>query len=94
MKNRKRSKILLKVIERFYKQHPDIRESINTVIAEICREENTPPEKVFLLLFIIMDCFRKNLGNRIFRLPSKQRMSILRVDLKRSGIFSSDHAVF
>ena len=62
MNNAKRSQILLKVTECIYKQYLDKQERINSLMVDVCREENVSPEKVYLLLFVITHCFRKNLG--------------------------------
>ena len=40
MNNKKQSKILLKVIKTPYQQRPDIQESIDFEMANVCREEN------------------------------------------------------
>ena len=57
MNNVKRKEVLLKVIERIYEQHADMRDIIDSFLVDVCREENVSSEKVFSLFsgFIIMD---------------------------------------
>ena len=68
---RKRGEILLIIIQSLYKQHPDIQESIRFSIADVCQEEIVFPEKIFLLLVIVIDDFRKSLGNITFCLSEE-----------------------
>ena len=52
--NTKRTKILLKLIERIYGQYPNMQEPISSLIVDLCRGENVSPELsffAFLLLF-------------------------------------------
>ena len=58
--NAKRSKILLKVIERIYEQHLDMRDIIDSLLVDVYKEENVSPEKDFLLVFIKIDFFLKS----------------------------------
>ena len=63
MNNKKRKEILLKDIERLYQQYSVLEESSNSLMIDVCREENGSPGKVFFPLFfadfIIMGYSRK-----------------------------------
>ena len=54
MKNNKRVKVLLEVIQKVYDKNPEMQEVINASKIEICSEEDTFPEQVFFIAFIIM----------------------------------------
>ena len=66
MKNKNGSEVVLKVIKRLYQQHPDMRESIYSLMIDVCRKMNVSPDKVFFILllfavvYIIMGYSRKN----------------------------------
>ena len=75
-----------KVIERIYEQHPDILECISSLMVDLWRKFS--PKKVFLLLFYHNELLR------IFYVSRKPRKEMPGVSLKRSRIFSSDHAEF
>lgn len=59
MNSKNEIEILLKVIESLYQQHPDNQRSIGFVMADICREENVFPEKVY---FAFICCCLLNVG--------------------------------
>ena len=45
--NNKNNEILLKVVERIDQQYPDMEEFINSLMVDVCREENVSPKKGF-----------------------------------------------
>ena len=49
MNNTKHSEIFSKVIEGIYEQHPSIKSTIDSVLVNVCREENVSLEKVFFV---------------------------------------------
>ena len=56
MNYKKRNEVLLEVFGRVYNEHLNIRQLINTTMADICREENVSPYQVFsiLLCFVFL----------------------------------------
>ena len=65
MKNNKRVKVLPKVIQKVYDKNPEMQEVINASKIEICSEEDTFPEQVFFIAFIIMAILEKNLSKSV-----------------------------
>ena len=66
MKENKRAKVLLKVIQRIYDKNQEIQEVIDASIIEVCAKESVSPEVFFLffffgVVFIIMGILGKNL---------------------------------
>ena len=47
MKDNKRVKVSLKVIQRIYDKNPAIQEVIDASMIEVCAEEGISPEQVF-----------------------------------------------
>ena len=66
MKDNKRAKVLLKVIQRIYDKNQEIQEVIDASIIEVCAKEGVYPEVLFIffffgVVFIIMAILGKNL---------------------------------
>ena len=51
MDNKRRSKILLPIINKFYEENPSIEESLHKSMVDIGREENISPHQVLFILF-------------------------------------------
>ena len=47
MKDKKKHKILQKVIQRIYDKNPEMQEVIDASMIEVCTEESVSPEQVF-----------------------------------------------
>ena len=54
MKDNKRVKVLLKVIQRIYDKNPEIQEVINVPMIKVCAEEGVPPEQVFFYFAVFL----------------------------------------
>lgn len=89
LNNRKQSEILVKVIERLYQRHADIQESINFVIADVCREETASPEKVvFASVFVVKSYLRRTLDKRIDDIVFSVKKTVYENDSGNQGIFN------
>lgn len=53
MSNRKSCVRLLRVLQKTYDHHPNLREYLDKSMIEICRAENVSPHQA---LFILSDC--------------------------------------
>ena len=53
MKDKKRIKILLEVIERTYSKNQGIQTQIDESMMDICKEKSASSKQVFLLLFAV-----------------------------------------
>ena len=61
MKDNKRDKVLLKVIQRIYDKNPEIQEVVEASMIEVCAEESVSPEHVFFYFaFLFCICFYHN----------------------------------
>ena len=47
MKDNKRVKVLLKVIQRVYNKNPEMQEAIKVLIIEVSAEEGVSPQHIF-----------------------------------------------
>ena len=56
MKDNKKVKILLKVIQRSYDKNPETQEVIDASMIEVCAEEGVSPEQVFFILLFLCSC--------------------------------------
>ena len=68
MKDKKKVKVLLKVMQRIYDENSEIQEMISVVMIEVYTEERLYSEHVFSLfcfVFIIMAILEKNLNRSI-----------------------------
>ena len=63
MKDNKRDKVLLKVIQRIYDKNPEIQEVVEASMIEVCAEESVFPEHVFFY-FAFLFCFLYHNGYR------------------------------
>ena len=57
MKDKKRIKILLNVIERVYSKNPGIQTLIEESIIDICKDEEVSPKQVFFCLSLLFFFF-------------------------------------
>ena len=68
MKDNKKVKVLLKVIQRIYDENSEMQEVISVVMIEVYTEERLYSEHVFSLfcfVFIIMAILEKNLSKNV-----------------------------
>ena len=68
MNNSKKCKIMSKTINRVFDEYPNIRELIDTSMADICRSETISPHQVFCfsLLLSVFYCHKPKIENDVF----------------------------
>ena len=54
MKDKKRIKVLLKVIESIYDKNPEMQDEIDASLTEVAPEEGVSPELVFFILLFLL----------------------------------------
>lgn len=54
MKDKKRIKVLLKVIESIYDKNPEMQDEIDASLVEVAPEEGVSPELVFFILLFLL----------------------------------------
>ena len=59
MKDNRRAKGLIKVIQRIYDKNPEMRQ-VYALMIEVCTEEGVSPEQVFFILLFLYCCLYHN----------------------------------
>ena len=54
VKDKKRIKVLLKVIESIYDKNPEMQDEIDASLVEVAPEEGVSPELVFFILLFLL----------------------------------------
>ena len=73
MKDNKRVKDLLKVMQRIFDKNPEIQEVIDESMIEVCAEEDVSPKQVIFFLLFLCYCIyhngysRKKIYTRVFK---------------------------
>ena len=60
IKDNRKVKVLLKVIQRSYDKNPETQEVIDASMIEVCAEEGVSPEQVFFILLFLCSCLYHN----------------------------------
>ena len=77
MKDNKRVKILLKIIQRICYKNLEIQDVINASMIELCPEEGVSPEQVFFILVFLSCCLYHNGCSRKKSKQESLRLEIL-----------------
>ena len=60
MKDKKKLKVLLKIIQRTYDKNPEMQKVVDASMIEVCAEEGVSPEQLFFIVSFLCCCLYHN----------------------------------